>query len=187
VITVDDCEIVTRQLQHVLEVEGADYARLEVSSPGLDRPLKRAEHYLRFLGEQIDLTLKMPFQGRKKYRGLLQAAQGSAPEASPQVGAVGADDGAATLAVEPGFELVFNDGQADQVLGFVLSEVREAKLVPVLDFKGRNRSKDGEAVGGKQPWAPGRKRAGRKKDAAGVETPAMKESNQAEESGGHEE
>jgi ribosome maturation factor RimP len=41
-ITVDDCEKVTRQLQHVLEVEGCAYERLEVSSPGLDRPLKKA-------------------------------------------------------------------------------------------------------------------------------------------------
>src|ERR1700712_4326557 len=72
-ITVDDCEKVTRQLQHVLEVEGASYERLEVSSPGLDRPLKKAADYARFAGEQIELTLKMPFQGRKKYSGELQA------------------------------------------------------------------------------------------------------------------
>ena len=64
----DDCEKVTRQLQHVLEVEGCAYERLEVSSPGLDRPLKRPADYARFAGEQIDLTLKLPFQGRKKYQ-----------------------------------------------------------------------------------------------------------------------
>jgi ribosome maturation factor RimP len=52
-ITVDDCEKVTRQLQHVLEVEGCAYERLEVSSPGLDRPLKKAADYARFAGEQI--------------------------------------------------------------------------------------------------------------------------------------
>ena len=44
-ITVDDCERVTRQLQHVLEVEGVPYERLEVSSPGLDRPLKSAADF----------------------------------------------------------------------------------------------------------------------------------------------
>ena len=73
-ITVDDCEKVTRQLQHVLEVEGCAYERLEVSSPGLDRPLKKAADYARFVGEQVELTLKMPFHGRKKYSGELQAS-----------------------------------------------------------------------------------------------------------------
>lgn len=114
-ITVEDCEKVTRQLQHVLEVEGCDYARLEVSSPGLDRPLRTAAHFARFAGAQIDLTLKLAFQGRKKYRGELQ------PRETP----------------EAGWRLVFNDGKADQALDFSLDEVREARLVPVLDFKGR--------------------------------------------------
>lgn len=113
-ITVDDCEKVTRQLQHVLEVEGFAYERLEVSSPGLDRPLKKAADYERFVGEQIELTLKMPFQGRKKYQGIL-----SRPESGE------------------GWRVVFNDGKADQALDFGLEEVREARLVPVVDFKGR--------------------------------------------------
>lgn len=113
-VTVEDCEAVTRQLQYVLEVESVDYARLEVSSPGLDRPLKTAEHYARFAGQQIQITLKLPFQGRKKYEGELLAAQSG-----------------------EGWRLVFNDGKADQVLDFALEEVREARLVPVIDFKGR--------------------------------------------------
>jgi ribosome maturation factor RimP len=70
-VTVDDCERVTRQLQHVLEVEGCAYERLEVSSPGLDRPLKKAADYARFVGEQVEVTLRLPFKGRKKYRGEL--------------------------------------------------------------------------------------------------------------------
>jgi ribosome maturation factor RimP len=111
-IVVEDCEKVTRQLQHVLEVEGCAYERLEVSSPGLDRPLKKAADYQRFVGEEIDLSLKMPFQGRKKYRGQLEAT---------------AD----------GWRVVFNDGKADQALDFLLEEVKEARLVPVVDFKGR--------------------------------------------------
>ncbi|MBT9597549.1 MAG: ribosome maturation factor RimP [Vitreoscilla sp.] len=113
-VTVEDCEAVTRQLQYVLEVGNVDYARLEVSSPGLDRPLKRVEDYTRFAGQQVLITLKLPFQGRKKYQGLLQAA----PQGS-------------------GWQLVFNDGKVDQVLDFAFDEVREARLVPVLDFKGR--------------------------------------------------
>lgn len=114
-ITVEDCELVTRQLQYVLEVEGVDYHRLEVSSPGLDRPLKTDAHFARFVGELVRITLKQPFQGRKHYEGRLAAA--AAPEA--------------------GWELHFNDGKADQVLGFALAELRESRLVPVIDFKGR--------------------------------------------------
>jgi len=114
-ITVEDCEKVTRQLQYVLEVEAFEYARLEVSSPGLDRPLKTAAHYARFVGEEVEITLRQPFQGRKKYSGVLHA---------------GPDE-------TGGWRLVFDDGQAEQALDFTLDEVRDAKLVPVISFKGR--------------------------------------------------
>ena len=128
-ITVDDCEKVTRQLQHVLEVEGCAYERLEVSSPGLDRPLKKAADYQRFVGEQIELTLKLPFQGRKKYQGVLCACE----------------DG--------GWNIVFNDGKGEQSLAFALDEVREARLVPVVDFKGRRFQPAPVAPAGNEPPA----------------------------------
>ena len=51
------------------------YERLEVSSPGLDRPLKSAADFRRFLGEQVEVTLKVPFKGRKRFRGELMAAE----------------------------------------------------------------------------------------------------------------
>jgi ribosome maturation factor RimP len=114
-IVVEDCEKVTRQLQHVLEVEGCAYERLEVSSPGLDRPLKKPADYQRFAGQEIELSLKLAFQGRKHYRGVL--------EAQPE-----------------GWRLVLKSdtkGKADQALDFSLEEVKEARLVPVVDFKGR--------------------------------------------------
>ncbi|GAP37043.1 ribosome maturation factor RimP [Piscinibacter sakaiensis] len=129
-VTVEDCERVTRQLQHVLEVEGCDYARLEVSSPGLDRPLKRAADYARFAGEQIALTLKLPLQGRKKFQGLLQARPAGEGEGTAGPAADGE-------AAPTGWRLVFDDGRGEQALDFELAEVREARLVPVLDFKGR--------------------------------------------------
>ncbi len=127
-ITVEDCEKVTRQLQHVLEVEGCAYERLEVSSPGLDRPLKKAADYRRFVGEQIEVTLKVPFQGRKKYQGVLHALPDGwrlvlvAPEAAVKGGK---GSGKSTAP------------RAEQALDFLLEEVREARLVPVVDFKGR--------------------------------------------------
>jgi ribosome maturation factor RimP len=141
-ITVDDCERVTRQLQHVLEVEGCDYQRLEVSSPGLDRPLKKPEHFVRFAGEQIDLTLKVAFQGRKKYRGVLQAHGGA-------------------------WRLVFSDGKAEQALDFSLDEVREARLVPVVDFKGRRFApQDGVA---QQPLLSGQADASEESDGGRIQ------------------
>ena len=59
-INVEDCEKVNRQLQFALEVDGVTYNRLEVSSPGIDRPLSREQDFVRFLGELIDITLKAP-------------------------------------------------------------------------------------------------------------------------------
>jgi ribosome maturation factor RimP len=136
-ITVDDCEKVTRQLQHVLEVEACDYRRLEVSSPGLDRPLKKAADYQRFAGEQVEITLKLAFQGRKKYRGELQGhGEGWRLLLAPEVAPSKAGARPARKA-EPA---------PQQVLDFSLDEVREARLVPVVDFKGRRSADSSEAT-----------------------------------------
>jgi ribosome maturation factor RimP len=125
-IVVEDCEAVTRQLQHVLEVEGCAYERLEVSSPGLDRPLRRAADYVRFAGQKVSLTLKLPFKGRKRYSGTLVALDEAAGWR------LLLDDPTPSAA---GREVVVDDGL--RALDFQLDEVREARLVPVLDFKGR--------------------------------------------------
>jgi ribosome maturation factor RimP len=135
-VTVDDCEAVTRQLQYVLEVEQCDYARLEVSSPGLDRPLKTEAHYLRFAGHEVEITLKLPMPGaagRKKFKGELQAREGV------QGGwrLLLADDSAPApkKGMPPKKKSV--EAQPQQALDFVFDEVREAHLIPVIDFKGR--------------------------------------------------
>jgi len=126
-IVVEDCEAVTRQLQHVLEVEDCSYQRLEVSSPGLDRLLKSAADFARFAGQPLTLTLKMPFKGRKKYRGtLIGAGEGGGWRLMLDTAQPSASDGNQAAAAG-----------VDQVLDFQLDEVREARLVPVLDFKGR--------------------------------------------------
>jgi ribosome maturation factor RimP len=146
-INVDDCEKVTRQLQHVLEVENCAYERLEVSSPGLDRPLKKAADYARFLGEQIEITLKLPFKGRKKFSGKLLANGDDwrlvldAPRAAR---AAKRSAAAAALAAAAG-------GETDEALDFSLDEVREAHLVPVVDFKGRRFAAPEAAAGAGLP------------------------------------
>ncbi len=143
-VLVEDCEMVTRQLLNVLEVENVDYERLEVASPGLDRPLRKPADYARFDGQEIEITLKSPFQGRKNYKGVLRIAAASPEAASPD---------AATLTSAPvagataSYELIFKVGKEESVLGFVLDEVRDARLVPVVDFKGRKRRNEAAPEG----------------------------------------
>jgi len=133
-VTVDDCEAVTRQLQYVLEVELCSYTRLEVSSPGLDRPLKREADYVRFAGSMVALTLKLPLGGRKKFEGLLVDREGGwRLELAP------AADKAGKASKAPA-------AQSERALDFVLDEVREANLVPVVDFKGKSRVKAADSA-----------------------------------------
>lgn len=77
-ITVDDCAGVSRHLSRVFAVEGIDYDRLEVSSPGLDRPLRKAADFVRFAGNKVDVKMRTPdASGRKRFTGLLRGAQDS--------------------------------------------------------------------------------------------------------------
>lgn len=78
--TLDDCASVSRQLQRVLEVEGVDYDRLEVSSPGLDRRLKRAADFARFAGCKAQVRLRHPVNGRRNFVGTVRAVNGDRVE-----------------------------------------------------------------------------------------------------------
>ena len=142
-INAEDCEKVTRQLQFVLEVEGAEYSRLEVSSPGIDRPLRDEKDFERFAGELIDITLKAPIGGaasagstvsasRKKFRGTLERTTNAGGAEGWQI--VWTDE----LPVKPGHQISKKRIPAPlQALGFTLDEIHQARLAPVVDFKGR--------------------------------------------------
>ncbi len=142
-VTVEDCEKVTRQLQYVLEVEGVDYKRLEVSSPGIDRPLKTVGDFERFAGELVDITLKKPMgeaadgkvnANRKKFRGTLE-------KAGEGWQIVWSDEPQA----KPGRKVSKKREPAPlQALGFSLDEIKEARLASVVDFKGRKPRAQGE-------------------------------------------
>lgn len=106
-VTVDDCEQVTRQLQYALEVEGLDYARLEVSSPGLDRPLKKADDFIRFAGEEAELRLANPIDNARKLKGVLR----------------GCTDGAVALETAKG------------IVTIPLAEINRARLVPRIEWR----------------------------------------------------
>ncbi|MCP5273483.1 MAG: ribosome maturation factor RimP [Burkholderiales bacterium] len=71
-ITIDDCVEISNHLSRLLAAENIDYGRLEVSSPGLDRPLKKESDFLRFVGEMIKLKLRVPIQGQRNFVGVLR-------------------------------------------------------------------------------------------------------------------
>jgi ribosome maturation factor RimP len=76
-IRVEDCAAMSRQLSRVLEVEGIDYERLEVSSPGLDRALRKAGDFSRFAGQKAEVRMRTPdATGRRKFVGVLRGAEG---------------------------------------------------------------------------------------------------------------
>ncbi|HEY6257249.1 MAG TPA: ribosome maturation factor RimP [Xanthobacteraceae bacterium] len=79
-MTIEDCEVVSRALSPVLDVADpiADAYRLEISSPGIDRPLVRRSDFERFAGHEIKVEMATPMDGRRRFRGLLIGAQGDA-------------------------------------------------------------------------------------------------------------
>ena len=142
-VNAEDCEKVTRQLQFVLEVEGAEYSRLEVSSPGIDRPLRSEKDFERFVGELIDITLKAPIgvaasagstvsANQKKFRGTLERAESINDVAGWQI--VWSDEPEGKPGQKISKKRVLPPLQA---LGFTLDEIHQARLAPVVDFKGR--------------------------------------------------
>lgn len=145
-VTVEDCEKVTRQLQFALEVDGIEYSRLEVSSPGIDRPLRHQQDFERFVGHVVDLTLKAPIgaaaagqvsANRKKFRGTLERAPGEGDASGWQIVWSDAPE------PKPGQRISKKRVPPPlQVMGFTLDELREARLAPIVSFRGR-----GEAPG----------------------------------------
>jgi ribosome maturation factor RimP len=117
-IGLDDCERMTRQLQHVLAVEGVHYERLEVSSPGLDRVLKKPADFRRFSGATAEVRMRVPIDGRRRFVGTLRGAS------------------------ETGVDLEV-DGT---VVSLDFVNMEKARLVPELKI-GPGRSPDGKAKG----------------------------------------
>lgn len=104
-VSVDDCASVSRQLTRVFAVERVEYDRLEVSSPGLDRPLRKASDFQRFAGQRVEVRMReRDAAGRRRYAGLLLNCDGQA----------------ATIEV---------DGQS---VTLALADMERARLVPDL-------------------------------------------------------
>jgi ribosome maturation factor RimP len=104
-IGLEDCAAVSRQLSRVFEVEGIDYERLEVSSPGLDRPLRKGADFARFAGQKAEVRMRTPdATGRRKFVGVLR----------------GAAEGRVNLELE------------GRLVALALDDLERAKLVPEL-------------------------------------------------------
>ena len=103
-VDIDDCAAVSRQISVWLDVENPIQGayRLEVSSPGLDRPLTKAADFQRFLGDEAEIELHAVREGRRRWRGTLLAA----------------DESSVCLVTEAGEQ------------NFLYSAIHRAKLVP---------------------------------------------------------
>ena len=106
-ILVDDCAAVSRQVSAIMDVEDpiTNEYTLEVSSPGLDRPLFKAAHYQIFVGEEVKVQLRMPIQNRRRWKGVI----------------VGVEDEIICLNV---------DGKEER---FALSNIQKGNVVPKFD------------------------------------------------------
>src|SRR6187455_1854520 len=103
-ISVDDCVAVSNHLSRLLAVENIDYDRLEISSPGLDRPLKKVADFIRFAGESAKLRLRVALEGQRNFVGILREV----------------NDGVLKLEV---------DGK---MLDLELNNLEKARLIPIL-------------------------------------------------------
>lgn len=77
-ITVDDCERVSHQLSRLFEVDNVVYDRLEVSSPGVERALRRKQDFDRFVGVEVNLKLKRAVNNQKNFKGILEVGSETA-------------------------------------------------------------------------------------------------------------
>jgi ribosome maturation factor RimP len=103
-INVEDCAAVSNHLSRVFAVEGVDYERLEISSPGLDRPLKKEQDFVRFAGQKARIKVRVPVEGQRNFVGVLRETRAGKVE-------------------------IEVDGK---VVAFDLSNLDKARLVPAI-------------------------------------------------------
>jgi len=139
-IGLEDCERVSHQLSHLFAVEQVDYQRLEVSSPGLDRRLKGAEDFARFVGKEINVQLHAPSTaagGRKRLRGRLLQVVGGGGEERLQLKLTTDEALASDVSqrVRRSAKLRTRAEAPAVVVEIALADIDKARLVPELDFR----------------------------------------------------
>ena len=146
-VNVEDCETVSREVSAVLDVEDpitSNYT-LEVSSPGIDRPLFTLAHFARFVGEQAKVNLRLPQDGRRRVQGEIAAAQ----------------DGRVTLVMEKGETFVV-----------AMDNIEKARLVPDFAALGFAPVKPGKGPAKQEkPAKPARPAKPRRAPAKGAGKP----------------
>ena len=103
-VSIDDCAEVSHHLTRLFAVENVDYDRLEISSPGLDRPLKKPADFARYAGQEAQLKLRVPVGNQRNFKGTI----------------LGASEGSVRFSV------------AGTEMAFALDNVEKARLVPKL-------------------------------------------------------
>jgi ribosome maturation factor RimP len=141
-ITIEDCERVSHQLTHLFAVENVAYERLEVSSPGVDRPLRKARDFVRFTGEEVRVQLFAPLNGRKRWQGRIVALDGAAGAERLTLAVTPEDESKEPVhRVRPAAAKPGNAGKKPPVepqkIEFALADVDKARLVPMLDFRSK--------------------------------------------------
>lgn len=147
-VGVDDCERVSNQLTHVFTVENIDYERLEVSSPGVERPLKRLKDWERFIGALAHVELFAPLMaegfpeaGRRKLDGRIQGVRGEGAEAV--IDFLFTDEKPAKTPVQAARERIAQKRGKKLVavepvaVSFPIADVDRAHLIAELNFKGK--------------------------------------------------
>jgi ribosome maturation factor RimP len=138
-VQLEDCEKVSHQLGRLFTVEDVDYARLEISSPGLDRPLRKQADFERFAGEKVSVRMRQPVEGRRQFTGILEREE--------MADGAGAD-------TQPRWVLHWSDDPSN------------AANAPAKSRGGRGKA---SAKGGRSPRAgKGAKKSGEKAGAAGA-------------------
>ncbi len=142
-VTIEDCEAVSREVSAQLDVEDpiTSHYTLEVSSPGVDRPLFTAQQFARFVGEQAKVTLRLPQDGRRRLQGRILKVEEE------------------TVHVE-----IEGQGGVAQEVAFGMGNVEKARLVPDWAALGYAPSKESK---GRGKAAPGRKNTNQKPAAEG--------------------
>lgn len=147
-ITLDDCERVSNQLNPAMTVEGIDFDRLEVSSPGVDRPLRRVRDFQRFVGEVAHVELFAPLHaegfpenGRRRMDVKILGVEGE--EENPTIQAEVINERPARTPGEKhkaAKKKTAPETNNTIIIGIPFKEIERASLVAVLDFRG-NKSK----------------------------------------------
>jgi ribosome maturation factor RimP len=138
-VSIENCEGITRQLQAVFFVEEINYERLEVGSPGVERPLNKPADFVRFAGERVSVKLREAFQNRKNYTGILQVP--AAATATGQHYELALESKALSKTQQKKLAKTLDLDAKEIALTFRFDEIEWARLAPHLDYTGKNKGK----------------------------------------------